>query len=1212
MDVQRERIQDDLRGILEGTVNCDLPTTLLYSTDGGIHQLPPMAVVCPRSRRDIVLTVQYAAKNGWGVHPRGAGSFPSGESLGEGIVLDCSRFMCRVLEADLTSIRVQPGVVRERLNAGMRAYNRMFGPDGGNPLASTIGGQIAVNSAGSSWIKSGTPADLLLGMRAVLADGSEIEISGDSEAEDAPSSASGASSSSSSGSGSVSASPLVQLKERLAGVYKKYHTLIDATPPHSSMHHAGFNLNALRDGKMDLLRLLAGSEGALAIFTELTLKLQPIPQRCGANLYFFDSLKKAADAAVETIAFRVDSCDLMDRRHLHVASEQDVRLDMLIPPQAEAALLVYYSSDNIIKVRDRLRQLTDHLCLYKSLAFAENAAFDDDEIRLFSLLRGSVQPLSGDPGGLQPIIFVDDATVNPRRLDVFIQQLLTLMQSCHVMSSIYCHAPQGQIHLHPLLNMRLPEQRKRLEEFAHQYYDLVWDFGGYLGREHGCGLSRLHFLKEQSEDYYEVYAAVKRAFDPEWTLQPGKIVTSQFPQSFPYIRKDLVRPLEVILGGTLEAERIKKAERRNQEDGGASDRKTTDGLQPNAPRKDADSPSISIPAASGSESIKPVESPKPVASPPSGRSSASQTESLPRQADSPSSPQSSQSSASQPSLQQPSILKPTLPQAPSPQSPTSQSSLQQPSNPKPTLPQVPSPQSPQSQASPSQNSPQVQKSPQTPPQFPPTAGASRTRLNDDNSDVNLRDITALQLDWRPETVALDSLKCTGCGYCRSQSALQRSCPLFRLDPQESLSPRAKSNLIRSIVMGQLELSELLSDEVKQILDGCFNCRSCQFECPVQAPVPQMLLQARGAYVSAKGLNISERLFAHLDRLSRLAIRFRSIAQFMLKTGWTRRLLDQFFGLAQNRKLPGIPREAFLDEFGQLPEYERQPQPIVNLNDRRRLRDSLFSPSASTQNSRPREPAKVMLFVSQFANYHDTELARAAVQILERNHVQIHLSESQKPSGITELNQGLLESAAFIARHNVNLMLEAIRDGYKILSFEPADTFCLKYEYPILLDNDEDSLLVSENTFDMSQYLWQLHTSGALELSFQPINMNIAYHAPCRLRALNIGFPSVNLLGLIPELKLEFLESGCCGMAGAYGLMSKNYHRSLRIGMPLIAQLRNPTIQASTTECSSCRIAMEHRSTKTCVHPLKLIAYSYGLLPDLLVRIHRPGKEYILS
>ena len=1111
MDVQRERIQDDLRGILEGTVNCDLPTTALYSTDAGIHQAYPIAVVCPRSRKDVILTIQYAAQNGWGIHPRGAGSFPSGESLGEGIVLDFSRFMRRVLQSDLNSIRVQPGVVRERLNAGMRSCERMFAPDGGNPLASTIGGQIAINSAGSSWIKNGSPADILLGMRAVLADGAVIDLD-ESTAKSTP----------------KPGTPLGNLCLRLGEVYKKYHVLIDATPPYSSMHHTGYNLNALREGKLDLLRLLAGSEGTLAVFTELTLRLQPIPMYCGANLYFFDSLKKAADAAVETVAFKVDSCDLMDRRHLHVAAEQDVRLDLLIPPQAEAALLVYYSCDNPIKVRDRLRQLTDHLCLYKSLAFAENPAFDEDEIGLLSLLRGSLQPLSGDPGGLQPIIFVDDATVNPRRLGEFIQQLLTLMQNCRVMSSIYCHAPQGQIHLHPLLNMRDPQQRSLLEDFAHQYYELVWNFDGYLGREHGCGLSRLHYLKEQSPDYYEVYWAVKKAFDPDWTFQPGKIVTSQLPHSFPYIRKDLIRPLDQILGKSTESEPLRQLK------------------QPETDRTETDSEiqkSVeSIRLYSETQTvIAPVPATNKQEAPPADTANAKGESEL---------------------------------------TDTSNSAKYNTKN--------------------NANNNTTRNT---------SRATNRSASGQESAD--LRDITALQLDWRPETVAKDSLKCTGCGYCRSQSPMQRSCPLFRLDPQESLSPRAKSNLIRSIVMGQLELEELLSDEVKQILDGCFNCRSCQFECPVQAPVPQILLQARGAYVSAKGLNVTERLFAHLDRISRLAIRFRSLAQFAIKNPWARRWLDQFFGLAQNRKLPPIPREAFLNEFADLPEYERQPQPIASLTALRRTRE-LGSDSATSANIRPKEPTKVMFFVSQFANYHDTELARVAVQILERNHVPIHLAPTQKPSGITELNQGLLDSAAFIARHNANLMVEAIRDGYKILSLEPADTFCLKYEYPVLLDNDEDSALVAENTLDMGQYLWQLHTNGMLDLSFQPINLTIAYHAPCRLRALNIGLPSVNLMGLIPELKVETLESGCCGMAGAYGLMSKNYHRSLRIGMPLISKLRNPTIQASATECSSCRIAMEHRSTKACVHPIKLIAYSYGLLPELMQRIHRPGKDYILS
>ncbi len=1015
MDSQRERIQDDLRGCIEGTVECDNPSTLLYSTDGSIHQMRPMAVVCPRHWRDVVQTVKYAAEHNLGIHARGAGTSLSGESLGQGIVLDFSRFMRRIFQAQGNVVRVQAGIVRERLNAGMRPFGLFFGPNGGNQSSSTIGGQIAINSAGSDWLKFGAPASRLLSIKAVLADSSLVQFD-DSSAFTA-----------------AKDSPVYELTQRLKQVYEKYARLINATPDKSSIHHAGYNLSALREGKIDYLRLLAGSEGTLAIFNEFSLRLQTIPPVRSAILFFFDSIRKAALAAKEAIHLSVDSCDLMDRRHLHLASEQDPRIDLLVPPEAEAALLIFCSGDNKVTVHEQFRTINEHLCLYKGLAFAENVAEDEDEVQIFTRLQSSIQPISSGSDYVRPVSYIDDVTVDPQRLEEFLAKLLLLMQSEGISSSIYCHAPQGQMHLHPLLNLRNAEERLKLESFAQKYYELAWSFGGYLGREHGTGLSRLTYLKQQSPEYYEVYRAIKQAFDPHNILQPGKIIAPDISHAFPYIREDLVCSESKINANQLSDSRFE------------SETGTSAG-------------------ASGGDSS--------------------------------------------------------------------------------------------------------------------------------SEDTPLQDLTVLQLDWHQESVAQDSLICTGCGSCRQQTTQTRACPMFRLEPQEEMSPRAKSNLVRGLVLRQLELKELISPQVKNILDGCLNCRSCQVECPVHAPVAQMILQARGAYVSAMGLSFSEQLLGHFDRLSRWAIRFRPAALMLLHSGWGRKLIEKMFGISAARKVPPIPFRSFLDEFGT--RYPYTETPLANL-----------SPGAPVQR-------KVMLFVNAFANYHDTALAKAAIQVLEVNNVQVVLVPNQKTSGVSALTMGMMDEAARVARHNVNIMADAIREGCDIVSCEPADVFCIKKEYPFLLDNDEDSLLVSENIYDLNQYLMKMHQSGELNIKFQPINFSLGYHAPCRLRALNIGYPGVNLLRLIPELHVEVIEAGCCGMAGIYGMQSKNYYNSLKIGMSLMAKLRNPTIQASTTECSSCRIAMEHRSTKPCVHPIKILAYAYGLMPEVGDLLRRPGKELFLS
>ena len=129
---------------------------------------------------------------------------------------------------------------------------------------------------------------------------------------------------------------------------------------------------------------------------------------------------------------------------------------------------------------------------------------------------------------------------------------------------------------------------------------------------------------------------------------------------------------------------------------------------------------------------------------------------------------------------------------------------------------------------------------------------------------------------------------------------------------------------------------------------------------------------------------------------------------------------------------------------------------------------------------------------------------------------------------------------------------------------------------------------------------------------KPVHASLGYHTPCHLRALNVGTPGENLLGLVPGLRVHHIEQGCSGMAGTFGMLHRNYRSSLRAGWGLISKLRNPAIQAGTTECSSCRIQMEQGTTKRTIHPIKLLALAYGLMPEVASLLTTPGEELTVS
>ena len=176
LDQQRERIQDDLRGLIAGEVRCDDVFLQLYASDASIYEIKPLGVVRPRSAADVVACVQYAAEKQIPVHARGAGTGLAGESLGPGLVVDFSRHLHRVKYVGAETVRVQPGVVHERLNAQLRRLGRMFGPDPANSPVTTIGGMIAIDAAGSHWLKYGSARRHVVSLQVVLADGTLLTV----------------------------------------------------------------------------------------------------------------------------------------------------------------------------------------------------------------------------------------------------------------------------------------------------------------------------------------------------------------------------------------------------------------------------------------------------------------------------------------------------------------------------------------------------------------------------------------------------------------------------------------------------------------------------------------------------------------------------------------------------------------------------------------------------------------------------------------------------------------------------------------------------------------------------------------------------------------------------------------------------------------------------------------------------------------------------
>ena len=428
----------------------------------------------------------------------------------------------------------------------------------------------------------------------------------------------------------------------------------------------------------------------------------------------------------------------------------------------------------------------------------------------------------------------------------------------------------------------------------------------------------------------------------------------------------------------------------------------------------------------------------------------------------------------------------------------------------------------------------------------------------------------LQLQWNTDELTEATLRCNGCGICRTQSPELRMCPFFRIDSSEQNSPRAKANLIRNVLNGVLDPLDFSTEKTKKLADLCFNCKQCRLECPSNVNIPQMMIETKAAYVAANGLNRSDWILSRAHSFGAFGKVLTPVLNYALGNRAARWVLEKSLGIARERKLPRFSRRPYLQTMD---DEQRDPSLLTN-------------PQSS-----------VVYFIGDYANYYDPELAQALVAVLKHHDIHVHVPAGQASSGMAMISAGDLQSARTLAEHNLRELAELAREGFPILCTEPTTALCLKQEYKILTDHP-DVELVGSRVIEAGAFLYQRHVAGRLKTDFEPLDLAVGYHTPCHLKALEAGTPLSQIMDLIPGLKQHRIEEGCSGMAGAFGLTQENFQTSIQLGEKLISRMQAPDLDIGATECSSCKIQMEQGTTTPTLHPIKLLALAYGLMPEI--------------
>jgi FAD/FMN-containing dehydrogenase/Fe-S oxidoreductase len=433
------------------------------------------------------------------------------------------------------------------------------------------------------------------------------------------------------------------------------------------------------------------------------------------------------------------------------------------------------------------------------------------------------------------------------------------------------------------------------------------------------------------------------------------------------------------------------------------------------------------------------------------------------------------------------------------------------------------------------------------------------------------DLIVPALRWRDLTIIEQASACNGCGACRTQEPSLRICPTFRALKNEAASPRNQANLLRQLATGAVDPRLWGSEEMKANADLCIHCDSCRLECPAGVDVSSLMIEAKAAYVEIHGLAPTDWFLSRVDLWSKLASWTPISWNAITRNRFARWLIERSFGLSKHRSLPRAHRTPFLWRAERL----------------------------GLTKARPQAPGpRVAYFVDVFANHFDQELAESVVGVLRQAGVNVYVPRRQRGSGMAALVVGDLDHARELALANLRVLGNVVRDGYTVVCSEPTAALMLRREY-LKLTDDLDASLVAANTMDVGQYLAGLAARGQLPDPKHPLRAKVGYHQPCHLRALEVGTPGLDLIRSIPELEVDFIDRGCSGMAGTYGLASKNFRTSLRAGRGLLNRLQDDDIEIGSTECGACRMQMEQGITKRTLHPIKLLSLSYGLNPSLL-------------
>lgn len=517
----------ELKKHFTGEIHNDLAHRILYSTDASIYQMEPQGVVIPKTHDDLQSAMELAAKYKIPVLPRGAGTSLAGQAIGNSLILDCSRYLDRLVEinADEHFAIVEPGVVLSTLNAAAAKHGLMFGPDPASVERATMAGIIANNATGAHSLTYGMTADHLIAADVLMADGSTGTL----------------------GERSTLDNPLIAgLYSSALQIRTKYSDTIAKNWPRSWRNSAGYRLNYLLpwsatkpsqwmgdfypaklkpgtpapNAGWNLASLLAGSEGTLAIIQRARIGLVAKPKHTVLAVLQYQSNADACDDVPRLLTHHPSAIELIPRFIIRQARSVPAYARQMgwVAGDPAALLVVEFSSDQPSALKDAARKVGDVLTIAES---------KEDQARIWNVRKVGLGLLDSRPQSARPAAFIEDCAIPVDKLGEFVREVEKILAVHETEGGIYAHASAGCLHIRPILDLKTARGVSALRTISESVFALTVRLGGAMSSEHGDGLARSEYLEQTyGPELMDAMRLLKNAADPDNLLNPGKILNA--------------------------------------------------------------------------------------------------------------------------------------------------------------------------------------------------------------------------------------------------------------------------------------------------------------------------------------------------------------------------------------------------------------------------------------------------------------------------------------------------------------------------------------------------------------------------------------------------------------------------------------------------------------------------------------------------------------